>query len=550
MISVNTDKALNKLSILFFIIFFCVAYFLIFYDVSLSDESYFLALAYQIVLGYRPFVDEISMIQGAALITYPIVKIYHSILGNIDGLAIFTHHIYLCFTGVLAWMSYHLSRHFLEKKTCLIIAMSFLFFPIAGYLNLGYYSLGLGCYILGAFLVAHYLLQGEQRKLVIFIAGICHSIAALCLPFLLLAVLPFALVVWWLPKKDKWILTFIYCISGLGFGALLMVSYGIYPSDLINSYYAMQTELPQYGMDKYRVQIFHYFTLWWQFLSFKITCLVFLLLFLWGMKKFPSNTVIITLLSIHPILFYINRGIFGGLNIDGHVLYMGLLAPIFYLNLGEKTKAKIFMFTIWVPVFCSAILSSFFSLSYLHNAGTAMIGGAFVSTVFLFLLATEKVDKKYPLLTKWVPIFAQGMFLVACLYAGPFSPPRMDMLKSLTLIKEGPFAGILTSEKKAKRIQQFSNDIGRYEKPNRYIIFHPCFPGGYLLSNMRTAGYSIWGQNIGGPTPRAKKMIDDKLQRNFVAVVMRNTNVDYLNRYLSSRFEPKIVREEYIIYAE
>ena len=65
--------------------------------VDFTDESWYLAIAQRFALGDKPYVDEIMLMQGASLFTWPFAKLFIAVRGNNDGIVLFFRALYLCF---------------------------------------------------------------------------------------------------------------------------------------------------------------------------------------------------------------------------------------------------------------------------------------------------------------------------------------------------------------------------------------------------------------------------------------------------------------------
>src|SRR5277367_4384469 len=76
-----------------------VLYSRVFFGLDLVDEAFYLALPYRFFLGDRPFVDELNVAQAFTFLTYPIVRFYLALTGGkVEGLVLFTRHLYLLWT--------------------------------------------------------------------------------------------------------------------------------------------------------------------------------------------------------------------------------------------------------------------------------------------------------------------------------------------------------------------------------------------------------------------------------------------------------------------
>jgi hypothetical protein len=60
-----------------------IVYWRLYCGIDFTDESFYVAVPYRLVLGARPFVDEISVTQQtAAIVAYPFVWVYDRLAGS------------------------------------------------------------------------------------------------------------------------------------------------------------------------------------------------------------------------------------------------------------------------------------------------------------------------------------------------------------------------------------------------------------------------------------------------------------------------------------
>jgi hypothetical protein len=61
-----------------------------------------------------------------------------------------------------------------------------------------------------------------------------------------------------------------------------------------------------------------------------------------------------------------------------------------------------------------------------------------------------------------------------------------------TKIERGAWAGVYTSEGKARFVEGFIDDLGAHRGEARTVLFTDYFPGGYLLSDLRPRTPALW----------------------------------------------------------
>ena len=66
-----------------------LTYWRLYYGVDLTDESYYVAVPYRLVLGAHPFVDETGGADlPASFLIYPFIRAYYAVTGT-TGIVLF-----------------------------------------------------------------------------------------------------------------------------------------------------------------------------------------------------------------------------------------------------------------------------------------------------------------------------------------------------------------------------------------------------------------------------------------------------------------------------
>ncbi|MEW6685760.1 MAG: hypothetical protein AB1393_06085 [Candidatus Edwardsbacteria bacterium] len=89
-------------SIIISLVVMLVTYRRLYYGVDFTDEAFYVAMPYHFVLGGRPFIDEVNVLQTASFLTFPFIKLYYVLVGSTEGIILFTRHLYLIFMFLVA----------------------------------------------------------------------------------------------------------------------------------------------------------------------------------------------------------------------------------------------------------------------------------------------------------------------------------------------------------------------------------------------------------------------------------------------------------------
>ena len=102
----------------------------LFFGVDLSDEGFSVALAYRMVLGAKPFVDEINPLQTAQFFVFPFAKVYVWLAGGSSGIVLFARHLYLAWVVAVAavcWLGFRRVVRWEHALAAALVCVTFVF---------------------------------------------------------------------------------------------------------------------------------------------------------------------------------------------------------------------------------------------------------------------------------------------------------------------------------------------------------------------------------------------------------------------------------------
>ena len=162
------------LTVLLFLLWKCL------YGIANVDESFYLTVPYRLIQGDGLFVDEWNLSQMSGLLTMPIVWLYMTLTGGVDGLVLFVRYVFV-FAQVAAACFVYFRFRSISWVGASCAAVVFALYAPFGIMALSYNSMA----ILGLVLCMTLLLPSEKfRRTYYIFAGLSFSAAVLCCPYL------------------------------------------------------------------------------------------------------------------------------------------------------------------------------------------------------------------------------------------------------------------------------------------------------------------------------------------------------------------------------
>src|SRR5690349_20926287 len=102
------QQAIEVAAMVIAVIAFAVMFWRIRRGVDVTDEGYYAALPARIVMGDRPYVEELNLGINAGLLSYPFVKLHYWIRG-FTGIFLFLRILYLFFFAGVGFTAFRLA---------------------------------------------------------------------------------------------------------------------------------------------------------------------------------------------------------------------------------------------------------------------------------------------------------------------------------------------------------------------------------------------------------------------------------------------------------
>jgi hypothetical protein len=492
----------DSLAIAFTFVAIVATYIRLYFGVDFTDEAYYVARAYQYVLGAKPWVDDISLIPFAILIV-PFVKLYYWIVGNTDGIILFTRHLYYLLNCLVASLVFLYIRTLIRWSTALLIASICVVFIPFNIPNLSYNTMGIGFFTAGC-CWGIWVISTRRNPAYLLFSGFCHGLAIFSYPTLLIASSIYILLLVCLCEVRKIQALLAYFLGELPLALLLLnliLDSGI-SNVLISREYARSLGYSANTEKLYSVMSFlggaYIYTLPFFF------ALTFLNIISAKKRRrlgaFSKVLLLVPLLVI-PIIYYAYELECGCRFSIGYLFYYSTLAPYFLLFISADKELQKVFYLLWCPSFIAGLVIAYTSGNGYVSAGLGMLGASIATTILLiksFLKFTNNTLNKKNLYGELIPPCLVVTLLVFSQYYLPkvdsITYRDADIYKLTSRIESGPFAGLYTSQEKKEYLAELSNDLKAvYRQGDRVLFYYNNFPAGYLLTSMRSATkVSFW----------------------------------------------------------
>lgn len=498
------NKYLLKHS-LFFAAFIPVAFLIIWkcrYGFANLDEAFYMTIPYRLLQGDALFVNEWHPSQMTAFILYPFAAIYTKLNGSFDGVILMSRYacaVLFVLGGLLIY--FRLSRY--SWIGAAVSALSFTLFLPYNIMALCYNSLGI--ILLSSSLVIFFSAR-SHLPIQYYLVGVLFALAVLCNPYLALAYLFYALIVFFINFLKRAgstdvlsYKTLLFVTLGAASMAILFLTFVLSRSSLaeiIKSIPMMFTD-PEHGSVGFarRLYIFlfnpiiqnsksivpHYFILY------------FLLLVCFFDKKRYSRKLLYFIPAL-LLTFYIMLSN-AKINYINQLMWAINLAAPFVLILSEKPVVHRLFAMLWIPgmfySFCMHMASNqiFFAIS--AGSSVAVTG----SIMMLCIFFAEIKDGLYSnFLKSCVCLIIVFMLLFQILSVAHLRYTHIYWDTVISdqhiLMEEGFNKGIYVSDRKYKLYHELKSNLAvlnNYETEN--ILFLSEQTWYYLESPLRSSSY-------------------------------------------------------------
>jgi hypothetical protein len=450
----------------------------IFYGVDFTDEAFYVAVPYRLVLGAQPLVDETNVVQQTpALLLYPFVALWHAIF-EADGIVLYARHLHFLFTlGIGAAVYVSLRRLIRNAPSSALLAATAVAFVPFGIHALSYNTFATGFFTAGCFLGAAWTVDGRRAFLVA--AGCAHGLAVFTYPTFGLAVACWFAIVYATdrPRSLRDLAPgLLAAVAGTAAALAFFLHRGI---GTIQDLVRQTSEFGDQGGDAGKLVEIGSFV-WTSFAHKEVAAVLLLAAAVLLHRRSPLALVPLALLPVAALPGDLRTSA----SANEYVTAFALLAPFVFLSIRDSRPAQRMLALVWVP---AAVAGTATAMSSANGAISVAIGffPATIVTAALIWLALERVGR-----TGAAPAAVLVSLAVALQYLSVY---RDDGVRRLTsFVAEGPYAGIYTTASKRDFLLRLEKDLAAASGPACRVVFYDTFPAGYLLGHGRPATNATW----------------------------------------------------------
>lgn len=460
------------------------AYLRIFIGVGLGgmqDEYHWVGSAALSSIGGAPFINDRYIQQLCGLTYEPLVFLYYKLFGN-TGVLLFVRHLYFALAAFGAYVFFR----FYRPKTDLVIALSIATLPLVGSFwgspSLGYNAVGGICFGTGSLLALNGLDRGKTKWLIASAVLFAWALAAY--PTLLLALVTLwtiiLLIRLYMKKPVIKALLVTNSITALLVGGFLIMHVLRAGWDNVAFSYAFSTA--QASLGSFTGKLYYGFWLmiaFWPPIEIVIPAF-FLWVALWFYRGVPWIAFAIPMClwiafrdppepgTFHPPLFMM-------LAVSG--------APLMIRTFKKDLEENWTEVVLWAAALVSTLFPWWSSMLTIY---VTFVTSTYCLPPIFALARTWKTSLWLSLVTMVIP----ATIFVHKIVIRQFDDESQGI--ELEMMTEGPFAGLVTTPKRAAYFTQMLRDIETVRGGASSIMFYDEFPLGYLMSDLYPATPTIF----------------------------------------------------------
>ncbi|MCS5637582.1 MAG: hypothetical protein NZ990_13755 [Myxococcota bacterium] len=494
----------DRVGIAVFVATAVAVYARLFYAVDLTDDAFYTALPYSFALGHRPLADELAAHQFAGILLLPLFKAYLGLVGSHTGIVLFARHLYFGASLAAALVARHtLSATFGSRAGSFAGALALAYIPFL-LPALSYNAIACLAMLAGTMLLAAACMPGKGPSWLVG-GTACVATASFAYPPVIIAAamaLGLTLAAFWRvrePAAHKRAL-----VATLGTGALA-ASAGLATifhfgtlDDLRRLSDANEALAYQGGGFEKGMLILQ--EAWLQ-LPYLLALALTLLGVLACIGRFRNAWLAAGVAALMGPALLMVAAVYKPwrepfTTAPFVLIELGLLAPVALRLLRRKMAPHAFAGLTMVAAssFLCALVILWATANGLRNAALGLLPASLVTFACIGLLRPSETRSGtgsggsgfvYPALA----ISLIG-FQVAQVWTQTYRDSPIAMLN--TKIERGAWAGIYTSEGKARFVEDIIADVQANRGEAQTVLFTDYFPGGYLLSDLRPRTPALW----------------------------------------------------------
>jgi len=471
------------------------------YGVSHRDEAFYSAMPYSFVIGNQPYFDERAIHQNAGVLLLPLYRLYVALVGSADGIILFNRYLYLAYIGFCSLLVYRLLARIANfSSACWAAALLVTF----GYFNLfalSYNSQGAFGFLCGVLLSAHALL-GPRPGRGLFVANLFFLSAVFSYPGLIIALLPYNLVVlawlYWKTSRSTWINGLFGLCAGLAAALLALVPFALWlTGERLERMRGLQVALG-YATVRFAKLDFYHSSAWawrWVLLAYSAVFVLLPLACCW----FKRRIWLLVPVSVVACIACYQFGSSASVPTRATLFFMAIpvLAPMCVLLNRDWPHGRFVLALVWVPSLLSMLAVTYTSSNGIAAAPLGALG-ALVAGIAAFGALLEGRAENDPQARSAYRCVLVG-FAGACLvtemhsmFSSIYDDTDSRFRGHDTRVKSGPMRGAIATRRDARFCETIDRDLKSLAGSARSLTIFDGFATGYLSTRLRPRTWSQW----------------------------------------------------------
>lgn len=525
------------------------------YGIDLLDESYYAASSYRFALGMRPLVDDLGAHQFASYLVSPLVRLWLSTRGSLDGVILFLRIVYFASSISGAAVAFVFLRRLVDWPIALLSAACSLglvplliFAP--SYNTIAILSLSLGTSLAGMGLL------DDRRPWLFALSGAALAFAVIAYPTIAVVVVMALLLMGWQSRAWKPVMLVLAGVATVAVVFLFTIREtlsGLSDFVVFNSFASEQTRWLT-GVPK--LAILAKGVIGGTYLAPAAWLLVVIAGYRILRNRVPA--LLTVLLPIAVLLVPHVASSCGRTMATSMLMLLSVLVAGLGSIPAKQRRPLYFVFGVGT---CAAVVFAYTSAGGFFAFGYGAAAVAAPSLAILLNNARDALAQRLGSARSALWAAVLGTFVVCgvlamcweATYSWEPSPPL-----SMDASGSGAYAGLLGEPSVTSAASQMKADLASAAGPSDNLFVYGPIPSAYILSLARPVAPSLWmGGVVGTSQYHAESMrrwIDAREHRPTLVLVdagLWNDRAsephDYLLDYFDQNFEPAVSRSDYVI---
>lgn len=465
-------EAISSIFIYIAVVAFCL--FRIRYGVSIEDEVLYISLADLPRIGGTWFVNDPTIQTTSSILFSPFIRLYTFLFGT-EGVVLFSRYLYFLLSVFTSFVWFLLFRKY--NKWTLALLISCLPIVFVGHSISSLYYNGLGSLLYGISLALTLIALFESKSSLALASGFTSAFCIFAYPTMFIVFCFFIFLLVLNTNKELKKIVKIYLLSLIIGGLLSAVLIFYLGIENVIKAIEFSTPLNSPGALWKLPAAIHMFKIYYQ----PATWILIFSLCIWTLIEYfkPSISYIGVFTFITSYLLFSGTFEVSPIQVFWITLNFTIIISILINYQSFQDKYKRLIYLLIIPSFFGSLVTLFTSLQILYNTYITSFFGSLGAIVLL-----SQNSRFAGWLITLPLIFGSGIGYYNHVYEdGPISELSYRL-------EDGPWAGLYTGKRKAHVLNLLYKDINNL-KTGESILFKDQFPGGYLMSQRKPAGFVI-----------------------------------------------------------